>query len=608
MPDNKIDQLGKGLEDLIGSSGPAIQALNEINSAILKTGRGAEAAVGTIKGLSGSLKMFSDGVGEIIGVTPGLGVLGDAFKGLGGTIESVGNLIGGLGEQYIGAVRATDELSRTTRNLQATNFTLAAQFGKTFDEAKKFTDFMLISSEELSKADLGYQNFAEDTIPMVQALANQRLSFEKMQETVESTAGSYELYSIAVLQAQSLGLSMQEYSSLLSDAILKQGMSTQEATEQLSIYGDIAGSTGLTVGVVANSLNSLGNSFRKMGLDATFGESFLRGFADSLDETGIGIENAAELAQTFGQAMAGLSTDYGSAFVTAMRGGMDRGSGGALGAGIQMQAAMMDPNTNQGELGRDIAGAVRDTLASFTGGQIVTVSEAAESRDPRIEQIYYTQTKLLESMYGITDSQDQARTLELLERMSAAQATGDQEAMALIGEDLQEALGMRRETMSNEEKLNALATAQLAQAVQQTQLLGTAVSLLGEDMIGVGAGMLEGAVDSLSRGLPNINTSIEEALAKIESGEADNISEVLTGVKLTSKTLLDNMKSLEISGNRNTPELNTKAELIQALEGIKLSITDSELSSDIRALTEQIKEMLTKVNSGGRFTPPGASG
>jgi hypothetical protein len=602
---SRIEQLASGFKSLTDSSGAAVQALNEVNDAVLNSGKGMQGLAGAIDQTGNSLNLLSKGIGGIVGAVPGLGLVDTAFGALGDTIGLVTNVAGVLNETFMNSVRGVDALSAVNRELTRENFELAAQFGRSLEEAEKFTEFMIRSADELSKADFGFQNMATENRKMVQALGQQRLSFDVMQQSIQTTAGTFDLYSTAVLQAQALGLDYNQYASIMSDLILQQGMSTQEAAEALSIYGDLAGETGLTVSKISESLTGLGNSFRKMGLDATFGESFLKGFSDALADTGIGLDAVAEMTQIFGSRMAALSTNYGSAFITAMRGGMDAGSGGALGAGIQLQAAIMDPNTDQARLGMDIASAVRDTVASFTGGDIVTVQEAAQSRDPRMEQAYYMQTQLLGSMYGISDPQEQARTLELLQQMADAQTTGDVGAMESISADLQEAIGVRQETMSNEEKLNTMVAAQLGQLQQHTELLRMIAQVGQETLIDPAAGMIEGGLDTLFSNVPMIEEKLAEYAQQVERGEADT----MMGAALTGGESPLIRRLAEIDSMKG----DTAAARDQLFDFVKgggeLNINSGDIVRAIQSLPEEIAKLISgKSPDGGNSQAAGVVG
>jgi len=538
-----FNNIAEGASNLANAGTNAKNAVESLNTSVLKSGAGLSALEKSLKDTGAALTSVSSGLEKISGGL-GLDVLKNTFGIIGDLGKSLTTFTTSISSIFTETIRVTDSLTAVNRNLVAENFKLFAQFGEGIETVEAFSNSMLQNAETLAKSEMGYQNFATESRKVVETLMQQKISFEQLQEPIKTNIGDFNLYNSAILQSQALGLDLSSYAKLLSDAMIFQGKSAQEATQILSLYGEISSDTGLTINTVSTSLNGLANSFRKMGLDANFGESFLRGFVSTLKETNIGIENAADLAQTFGNRLANLSTNYSSAFVTSMRGGLDMGSGGALGAGIQMQARMMSRDEDQGQLGKDIAEAVRDTVASFSGGQIVTVQQAAESRDPRLEQIYYTQTQLLGTLYGITDTTEAARVLELLEQMSEAEVTGDAQLMESVGKNIEDALGLREKTLSNEEKLNSLATAQLAELSLQTQLMTGVLSALVKETAGETIEMaIRNGNNEIQKFLKDNSKSFEDAAEKVKTGESKTIYEALTGSGLSEDKMDDLLKS-----------------------------------------------------------------
>lgn len=604
-----IQKVNAGLKDMSTAADLAVAGLQGVQNSVLQTGKGMEGLHNLLKNTGNSLESLTRGLSNFSEAVPGLGLVGDAFSVLSGTLGMVSGAADILTNTFLNSVKATDSLSSVNRDLTRNNFELAAQFGRSLEEAERFTEFMIQSSDVLSKSDFGYQNMATESKEMVKALAQQRLSFEVMKETVTSTAGSFNLYSTAVLQAQALGLTYSEYASNMNSLILQQGMNVQQAAGTLSIFGNLAEETGLTVGKISEALNSLGNSFKKMGLDATFGESFLRGFHTALKDTGIGLDAVAEMTQVFGNRMASLSTNYGSAFITAMRGGLDVGSGGALGAGIQLQAQLMDPNVDQAELGKNIADAVRQSVASFTGGEIITVREAAESRDPRMEQAYYAQTQILKSLYGISDPQEQARTLELLQQISDAQISNDRDAIASIGEDLQKALNLRQSTISNEDKLNTMVAAQLGQLQSQTHLLRLIAAASQNIFVDSTAPFIENKLDDLFSNTGQIEKRLEEYMSQVRTGPSTSFLDSLSGTRGEEmlKKWKDEQEQIQQSRAKDFGE-GIKDFFEWVKNGNVINVQSSELLRAIQNLPGELAKIMPTVHTGGKSKVNGIVG
>lgn len=606
---NPLADIASSINEINNSSGDVIRAMGEINNSVLKTGDSMKGISDSLGSASSALKNFGKGLGGLVSIAPGLGLIGDAFEGIGNTLAAGVDGIKLFGDGLHNMVKFGDELTSVQRSITESNYDLAVQFGGTLSEAKKFSNFMTKSAADLSTADFGWQSFATDSIAMTEALARNGISFEKMEQTVSNTSKSMNLYSIALLQAQSLGLKQEEYAKLMSDAIMSQGMSVQQASETMAMYGSMSKETGLRIETVSDSLNGLGNSFKKMGLNARFGQSFLSSFASSLKETGLGIENAGDLAQSFGEAMANLSTNYGSAFVTAKQGGMDMGSGGALGAGIQMQAKMMDPNTDKAQLGKELGMSLAETLKDFTGGNLVTVQKAAESKDPRLEQAYYTQVELLKSIYGISDPQVAARTLEMLDKLNSAQTSGDTDLQAKLGSQLEDVLGARADTKSEESKINAQLNGSMVDNIAALGENTLAMSKLQTSMLEstVMAGVKSVAGDMFSKvggQFPGLKEEMEKLLKDSESGK-------ITGVEAYVKAFSDTFGSGAPKEDKKYENHSDGGEgsILQTLLSKVLSVKVTSGLEDLpKIFARELANILKPGASTGGTGIPGAHG
>lgn len=608
MANSRITSLSESLKDIVSISGSAQKALGDINSAVLKTGDGFGGLQKGIEDTTTGIRSLASGIDGMVRA-----VTGGSFSTMTTMFGSLKTVVDQLNQTFIDTVRIGDQMTAVNRDITASNFALGAQFGKSLEEAEKFTDFMLKTAPELADSAWGYQSLSgsasdsmsaigSSSLKMVEILSQARISFDRMTESVEAGTKTTDLYHIATLQAQSVGLGMSEYASLLSDAILKQGMSMQQAIESISLYGDISERTGLTVTKVAESLNGLGLSFRKMGLDVNFGQSYLEGFVKTLENTGIGIENAVDLAQSFGGAVAGLGTNYSSAYLTAQRGGLDMGSGGALGPAIQLQARLMEKGGNQAELGKEVGLAIKDTLTSFTGGEIVTVQQAASSKDPRMEQTFYTQVELLKSLYGLQD-QDAIRSLELLDQLQTAITSGNDELVASVGKDLEEVTKMRESSMSNEEKLNAIMTSQFAELATHTKLLGIiAASVIKEGFVDNATGGLQSAVTELGQGLDSLDGQFSDIITRHRT-EGVSMIEAITGETGDATAMAAALSSRPASTSMAS---GYGDDLLKFLQKGELKIQYPALDETLKQLSTAISDLANRKSPIGSIKlPPG---
>lgn len=525
MADGGLKELKGLFKDISGIAPEVVSALNNVNDAVLKNGKSSEVAIKSIGNLAEKLGSVagssSDLLGSLTGLTSGFGFLSDAFNAIGGSIKM-------FSDGALELIRVTDSLSATNRQLIDSNFKLSVQFGGTLEAAEEYSEFMKQSSKELATADFGYQNFSEESLKMVEAFSNARLSSATLREEVTDGARSWNLYQMAVLQAEAAGMSMSEYANIMSDNILKQGMSVQESVDIISEYSAIAKETGLSTSIVSKTLSGLGDSFRKMGMDSNFGKNIMTAFAKSLSDVGLGIENAADLTQTFGSAMGNLSTNYSMSYLTAMRGGLNMGSGGALGAGIQMQAKLLDKNADQGQVGLELAQAISSTIKGLTGGNLVTLQEAAASGDARKEADYYTQTSMLGSLYGISDPADQARLIEVLKQLETGQGSSDSNE---LGKQLTEILDVRSRTKSEEDKMNAEMTATFTSIANSTEILSDILKKLTGKLSDDILSKAESGAEAFNDYVAENKDAGDDAFGRLgDKYETTDLSDVLTNL------------------------------------------------------------------------------
>lgn len=487
----KIRELQKEIEDLRGSMSRGYRVSS---GAIDGLSKSALEGTLSISKLHDETKNFLDGIKSLgtgaAGLVNQINPLSKIFETIGASalapIESIGSFVGTISDAIVGLVDASDSVTSAYREYSKMIIGLGAGFGRSLDQAREFGDYIASSGKNFANAEYGFISIA-DRMKAAQGMAEAGIPLENMSKTVVSTAGSLDFLNTAFLQSSKMGMDLREYMRTLSDAMNVQGLSAQQAFEQMAMYGDIAENTGLQIDSIIRTLDQVSDNFKKMGMSASFGRPILEGFTSSLSSMGLGFENALELTASLGRALGELTTNYSAAYVTFQRGGLDFGAGGgAMGASIGLRAQLLDAEKrgDQSELGMQMAGAMRDTLASFTGGNIVTVSQAAAS--PELQSSYLAQTELLKSMYNISDAGTQDRVLELLQQLGDATESGDTELAASLGEDLQSAISQRDETLSLQEKSAAYLSSLVAEQLVTNDVLkqiNTSSSKMMSDLI-----------------------------------------------------------------------------------------------------------------------------
>ncbi len=596
--ESKIVDVLSSIEDAIKS---ASVALEDMNDKALRGGLGFDVLIKSAESGTKAFAELTDSVGAFgSALTFGLdfGLFSKGMSTIGDLFETV---IGGathLIAIFDGVGKGMDAITGFSRNLNATLFESVLRFNGNFEAAKQFSEYIINSSQKFATAEFGFISPA-DRIAAVKGLEQAGIPLAKMADQVDSAAGSMDLLNTAFLHSQALGLELTSYLEMIGDAMLRQGLNSQQAVEQLALFGDISETTGIRTDKVSRSLQGLSNRFSKLGVTANFGKPLLEGFASSLTSMGLGFENAIELSEDLSNSLVKLTSDYSAAFITFQRGGLDfGGGGGALGAGISLRAELLKANEtgDQGELAMQLAGAVKETLASFTGGSIVSVQEAAEN--PALQQTFFTQTQLLKDLYGITEAAEQDRTLELLQKLETATQTGDEDLKMSLGEDLKNIIQGNNSTLSYAEK-----------TAKATESTFAELQSLNKNIINA----TQVSSDSLT------STIIDFQKDLLKNPETSELIQALNArpddFKIDFKTSFESLKDstgnlLSKFGDKLGGLDQLGSDMVNALKNTTLNVSNptgdlalSDLKGSIDALVQRLGEYLNKRETSNLIGP-----
>lgn len=583
--DSKIVGVLSSIEEAINS---ASSALDDINEKALKGGLGFDSLIHSVESSTRVFKSLTGSIGELGSAL----TLGFDFKLISGSLNKLGNLfefVVGSAAKLAGIFdsvgKGLDSVTGFSRQLNATLFESVSKFGGSFEAAKKFSDYIINSAQKYASAEFGFISPA-DRIAAVKGLEQAGIPLEHMTDTIDSATGSMDLLNTAFLQSKALGLDVGTYMELIGNAMNLQGLSSQQASEQMSLFADTSSQTGIRVEKVARSLEGLSTKFSKLGVTANFGKPILQGFANSLTSMGFGFENAIDLSETLSGSLAKLTSDYSTAFITFQRGGLDLGSGtGALGASIGLRAEISkskEGGGDQGQLAIQLADAVKKTISSFTGGQIINVQQAAE--DPALQQTFYTQTELLKGLYGIADSADQDRTLELLQQLSTATEQGDINLQESLGNELQNVMNSQDQTLGYQEKTSRATEGTWAELQSLNKNLIEATRLSGDTLAKVIIDFQKNALQSpkAQQMLEDLNARGPDEM-KFDFGDALNKLQSSTGDGLAK--LADQIGNLDQIGDT----------VANALSSVTLSVSNPSGDQALNLLKGSIDEMVQKL-------------
>lgn len=456
---NSLRQVTEGAENVSSTVKETKSTLDNLTEAVRALGGGLRTGTNGLDDLikagrasSEALTSTGGAIGGLIAKIPGMGGLGDVFKESSFAIGGVAKL---LSVDLLDSAKATanlfDEFSKAIRETDIEMLSLTKSFGQGLDVAMEMSN----SLPEQALTDFG--RAAGLSIKEMKEFISQarglNINLDDLTENISTAYGNLNLYAVAAIQASAAGISLSESSRLLETAIAKQGMSAQSAVETIAGFSEVAKETGLSFSTVANTLNYAVSQFDKLGMSADFGRPILENFARTVKEVGLGIDVATESTRSLVSAMGGLSDNYGLAYLTQIKGGGGASAGGVLGTSIEMRQKMREAEATgeEGSIAVEMAKQIRDTISSMTGGNIITLEQAAKS--PDLQSQYYMQGQML-SQYGIRDTGTQDAVLDLLSKIDEAKAAGDTQGQEELARQLSMEVEVREETRDVVEKVN----------------------------------------------------------------------------------------------------------------------------------------------------------
>jgi hypothetical protein len=399
---------------------------------------------------------------------------------------SLNKILGEAFDASFKLVQGYDAMDSGLREFAGNQYKLAAGIGATFEESERFaTSYRDIIKTNSDLARSGLYIGSQDVKDAIGVMQKAGVEIGVLAETTKIFGVEMTYAQGMAAQAKAMGMDISTYSTKIAAMVRTNGMSMEESMKFMASSQDIARNTGLTVDEVTGSLDKATSGFAKMGMTMDFGRPILKGFADSIKDVGLGIAQAGDLAAAFTASLGNIINNPALAYITSMKGGMaGMGGGGILNPSIQMQASMLDNDpSSKAKMAKELSDGMRDTLKSFTGGDIITVKQAAES--PELQTKFYTQQQMLGSTYGISGADTQNRVLEYLAQLEDATYAGDEKSAELLQKQISDALQGNDKTMSLQEKMGLQIEKGVMIAQEQLQ---TAKIALAGTMAGAGVG------------------------------------------------------------------------------------------------------------------------
>jgi hypothetical protein len=539
-----------GLNDLIQASGKASEGIRTTIGLFSNLAEG-------IPGLGGAAAVFQEIVSSTVGFSSKL-------------FESVGR-----GTQEV--IDGLDSQSKALREVDSSMFNVTKSFGEGIGVARDFT--ASISAQSLTDFAKAAYISTDDLKGFIEATKGSNLSLSTLSQTISTVYGNLDFYTVALLQASAAGISVNESTRLLDVAINKQGLAAQTALEVMSGFSEVSRETGISFSTVANTLNNAANQFSKLGMSAEFGRPILENFAKTVKEVGLGIDVATESTASLVSAMGGLSDNYGLAYLTQIRGGGGATSG-VLGTSIEMRQGLREAEESgdQGSIALKMANQIKEAISSLTGGNIITLEQAAKS--PDLQSQFYMQGQLL-SQYGIRDTGTQDAVLDLLSKIDEAGISGNMGGQEELAKQLSMEIEGREKIINENEKLG-IEIGSLKFAISElTRPVSEISRSIAGDIRGIATDEARGAYENLAE---SISENMPRAIETL-SGAINSLK--LLDIKELKDLFIDSTSS--ITNNANDIVDSSKSAILSIKDDIKEALKEAlivkiELSQDAQRL------------------------
>ena len=504
-----LDAAFSATTETIKISGEAMkQASGMFNRGFAEMAEGAMGFADPLEALSRGIKILEEDMNTLLETSRLLslgmgGIFTDSAKEvLDGFTGALSTVTQGV-KEFDDASKESDQFSKAIRDLEMQFGMLGVGMGMSFEKTKAFTqEFAKVMSFTRPDFFIAPQEIQETTA----LLASQGVAFNDLTKQIDTTAGAMSRQEAAIMVARISGESLNTTTKTIGGSMMNLGMSFESAISQYGMIRKAAKETGLQFEDVKSSLEGAVRSFEKLGVGMTFAQPIFSSFVSSLEKVGLGIKQATGLTQTFVSSMLQMTESTEKAFLLQSMGGKDFGAGGGIfGAEIGLQSQLLesaDDPAAQANLAMDMADSLKTSLEQFTGGQIVTLQEAAAS--PDLQATYKVQQELL-GQFGISGGKDQARVLELLQGLQSGNVT-QEEVSNQLGDLIAQEKDLSTQTLDETEKTARNTAALLAQAtignslaIEQARLtraMATSQGVAARSVIAEGAQKLKTLSDS----------------------------------------------------------------------------------------------------------------
>ena len=315
----------------------------------------------------------------------------------------------------------------------------------------------------------------------------------------------------ALLLSNATGMDSKTITGMMGRAYQDLGEDVAGAVESFGKIKDVAKGSGLSMSVVSDTIFKGAEGLKMWGGTVNAVTPIFDMFSRSLEQGRKGL--APELFEKF---TAGInSMSFAQRAFIGIQGGRGKGSGGALGAGLEMEEALED-KTGKGM--KKYVDNITKTLEQFGGGKIITRQEAI--KDPALQSQFMVQRGMLEKMGMSSDPAVQNKILKALQDTSKHGMQTSADGSSALKDLLQQGQKQGDEDTTARDRLSQME--QQAITTSGHNIVDAITKTIGSDLIG----NMGKIVSHLEKQIRKGKTTGEDV---VEMGE--DVEAALTGKK-----------------------------------------------------------------------------
>lgn len=503
-----------------------LDSINKAKDDIQKVINKPNASPAEIKKGEGAYDKIKLGMLSAAGATKlSLGQMAESVNKVMKEMGPLGNMIGAAGPFYAakGFKAGLDILNnwsdgvldaeKTARDFAKDIEQMGMSMGVPFDKAassvddytQKYKQTMQTtraSKEVIEGVQKAFKNMIDPTAQVEK--------IKKLQGSMGSLQSTLNLTNVAILTGAANGMEASKAAGWMATSMTELGASSDVAAMSMGKIGWAAKNSGLGFEKVGDAIMASADSLKMFGGTVNSVAPLYKAFSDSLTKGGAGRQGLTpELFQSFVGGIKQMSLATRALFGMQLPGMAQKG---ALGAGLEMEAAMED-KTGGGM--KKIAESITATLKGIGGGggKVLTREEAMKTGQ---QQQFLQQRGIIQQQLGISDTGTANKMMEMLQSL-------DKNGLD-IGSDQADSL---KEMMTSGEKLNQ----------KNQSLKDVADNALQQATIDSGDKIVDAIGDLAKKiGLEPITSLVKkEALSGFADADIKKLSEKLSKAKAEEK-------------------------------------------------------------------------